>query len=89
MNRALHRHEENAGQGGSGEESNSPSPGRIVLHVNDEGVVHPAIVVRVLEGNAVSLRVFTDAEDAAKERAASVPFDENQKPSTWHWPPKG
>ena len=67
----------------------SPSAGRIVLYVNEEGVVHPAIVVRLLNDNAVNLRVFTDAEDATNDHASSVPFDESQKPNTWHWPPRG
>ena len=89
MNRALHRHEKNNGSSVPDKEDTPASPGRIVLYVDEEGAVHPAIVIRAFTGDAVNLRVFTDREDTSKDRASAVPFDESQKPGTWHWPPKG
>lgn len=65
--------------------------GRVVHFVMNNGEHRPAFVVRVWdkENGTVNLQVFTDGfnDNAAfVEWQTSVPYFEDQRPYSWHWP---
>jgi len=68
--------------------------GRIVHFVLPHGEHRPAIIVNAWRNAAyvngeVNLTVFPDWSNdglAATEWRTSVPFSEEAKPNTWHWP---
>lgn len=76
----------------------NPSVGRIVHFVMKNGDARPAIVVAHFGGDRANLRVFTDGSNDARNLdespvpetlwRTSVPFSEEPKPDTWHWPPR-
>ena len=61
---------------------------RMVLFVNAQGNIRPAIIHQVHSDTCVSLSVFQSANDLgdAVVRQTSVDHDqEGKKPGTWHW----
>lgn len=74
----------------------TPSIGRVVHFVLDDGQHRPAFIVRVWSESTVNLLVFTDSDPEAqfndrlpqvmwKTSVVHAPADEN-KPFSWHWP---
>jgi hypothetical protein len=72
--------------------------GRIVHFVMPEGVVRPAIVIRVWDKNVgdVNLQVFLDGDNDSAEGApagvkwaSSRLYSESGEVGTWHWPERG
>jgi hypothetical protein len=77
----------------------TPTIGRIVHYVREEGVERPAIIVHVWPDNAtphagmVQLQVFNDSDGGpANDGLANVTWEtsvehsEDPQPHTWHWP---
>jgi hypothetical protein len=78
--------------------------GRIVHYVlpdgRNPGEHRPAIIVKVWEAHraqgTVNMQVFTDSQNdylagpatSGVMWATSVPYSEEPKPRTWHWPEK-
>lgn len=73
------------------------TPGRIVMFVlaegNNAGDVRPAIAIRRWDHpmNSCNLQVFLDGTNDTlygeiNPWKASVAFDPNKAPGTWHWP---
>lgn len=69
------------------EQTQKPSPGRIVLYrETDNEEENPAIITKVWSESCVNLRVFAD-DDHPMRRRTSV-LHENTGGPSWRWPPR-
>ncbi|HSI11769.1 MAG TPA: hypothetical protein VK961_06975 [Chthoniobacter sp.] len=69
---------------------NYPTPGRTVLYVlKSNGAIRPGVVIEAIEDRAcldLSLKP-TDLSHTSPYQPL-VPYDDDKKPGTWHWPPR-
>lgn len=75
-----------------------PTIGRLVHFVVTDGPAagkhRPALIVDVDKKKGITLQVFTAGDGSPSVgdclpgvfRQADVPYDEEAKPGTWHWP---
>lgn len=68
----------------------NPAMGRFVRYVLKSGTERPAVITRVCnDGGLCNLTVFTDSDNDGMEvieRATRVPYSDEPKEETWHWP---
>ena len=66
-----------------------PSLGRIVLYVDNGGLISPAIIVGFTEvALEVNLQVFFDVTGGVAYREAAVYDAAGDESHSWHWPPR-